>query len=324
MERKQLEVLIGSTLREITLTGILKGLVDGSSFKRGKVRDIFDLGDHLLITTTDRISAFDRVLTTIPCKGEVLNRLSLFWFGATKDLARNHLVEEVSGRSVLVKKCRQVPVEVVVRGYLTGSAWRDYQAGKAVSGIHLPAGMKFNQSFDEPIITPSTKEEGGAHDVAISTKEIVERGIVEKGLWQEIERTAKRLYQRGSERAQERGLILVDTKYEFGLDGDAVVLVDEIHTPDSSRYWHADSYDELYASGQRQRELDKEYLRNWLMEHGFRGDGPAPHIPEEIRVEVAWRYIRAFETITGQSFTVRGLDAESEGLRIAEVVRRYS
>ena len=212
----------------------------GTSLYRGKVRDVFDLGDRLLITATDRISAFDRVLSTIPYKGEILNRVSHQWFKLTKHIIPNHVAEVLSGRTIVVKKAKVVPVEVVVRGYLTGSAWRDYSAGKPVSGVELPKGMKRDQAFPEPILTPSTKEALGKHDEPISEADIVRRGIVEAGLWREIRETALSLFRLGASVALRRGLILVDTKYEFGLLPDGkLLLVDEIHTPDSSRYWYA-------------------------------------------------------------------------------------
>jgi phosphoribosylaminoimidazole-succinocarboxamide synthase len=284
---------------------------------RGKVRDVVDLGSELLLTTTDRISAFDRVLTTVPCKGEVLNTISLFWFGSTGDIIANHVREEVSARTVRTVKCSVVPIEVVVRGYLTGSAWRDYQAGSSVSGIALPPGMRFNQRFDRPLITPSTKEEKGLHDVPISREQIIASGKVERRLWERIEETAHALFKRGTEIAARSGLILVDTKYEFGLNSGELTLVDEVHTPDSSRYWYADSWPELFAGGAPQRELDKEYLRQWLLARGWKGDGEPPHIPDEVRLEVARKYVSAWETITGSPFTPHAMDGAEESALVA-------
>jgi phosphoribosylaminoimidazole-succinocarboxamide synthase len=281
-------------------------------FSRGKVRDIFDQGDELIISTSDRISAFDIVLHTIPCKGEVLNRIALYWFKQTEDIVPNHIVGSLNGRTIRVKKCSVVPVEVVVRGYLTGSAWRDYEGGNPVSGIPLPAGMKFNQKFDKPLFTPSTKAEGGEHDEPISGDEVIKRGLVDADIWRNIEDTAFKLFARGTELAAKQGLILVDTKYEFGILDNKLVLVDEVHTPDSSRYWYTDTYEELFRSGEKQKKLDKEYLRQWLMEQGFMGNGPVPDIPDEIRIEVASRYIRAFETVTGEAFVPESTDPESE------------
>jgi phosphoribosylaminoimidazole-succinocarboxamide synthase len=310
---------LSKTLEELQVDRLIETLGRTPALRptyvRGKVRDILTLGEHLLIVTTDRISAFDRVLTTIPCKGEVLNRISLFWFEETKDIVPNHLVEALSSRSALVRRCKVLPVEVVVRGYLTGSAWRAYRDGKSVSGIRFEPGMVKDQGFERPIITPSTKEERGEHDRPISREEILSEGLVSEALWEKVERIALALFARGSELVARQGLILVDTKYEFGLHGDELTLVDEIHTPDSSRFWYADGYDERLSQGENQRELDKEYLRRWLLERGYQGDGRAPEIPDEIRVEVAKRYITAFELITGQSFAPSGLSG-SEELRL--------
>jgi phosphoribosylaminoimidazole-succinocarboxamide synthase len=302
--------LLGSCLECLTLPA-------GTIVTRGKVRDVVDRGTELLLCTTDRISAFDKVLTTIPCKGEVLNTISLYWFQATSDIIANHIREEISARTVRAVKCGVVPVEVVVRGYLTGSAWRDYQQGGAVSGIRLPADMKFNQKFDTPLITPSTKEEKGVHDRPISREEIIASGKVEKKLWERIDETALALFARGTERAAARGLILVDTKYEFGLHQGELILADEVHTPDSSRYWYADSYAALFGQGAGQKELDKEYLRQWLLARNWKGDGVPPAIPDEIRVEVAKKYITAWETITGGAFTPHALGAREESSLIA-------
>ena len=269
---------------------------------RGKVRDIFDLGSRLLICTTDRISAFDVVLSTIPCKGEVLNRLSNYWFNRTTDIVANHIDDEVSARSVTVQKCDVLPVEVVVRGYLTGSAWRDYEKGKPISGIELKKGLRFNQRFDEPLLTPSTKAEQGDHDEPIASSEIVKRGIVEKALWEKVEETALALFKRGSEVAADRGLILVDTKYEFGVLNGELTLIDEIHTPDSSRYWYVDRYERAMSEGRNPEALDKEYVRLWLGEQGYKGEGTPPELPDNIRCEAARRYIEAFEQVTGRAF----------------------
>ncbi len=278
------------------------GLLAGAAHRSGKVRDIWDLGDRLLILVSDRVSAFDRVLTTLPCKGEVLNRTSLFWAEQTRDIIANHILGRPSPRSTLVRKCRVVPIEVVVRGYLAGSAWRDYGKGGTVSGIRLPAGMRENQRFERPLLTPSTKEEMGAHDRPISRAQIIAEGRVPEALWERIERTALALFERGSQLLARRGLILVDTKYEFGTAGDELLLVDEVHTPDSSRFWYAAEYAGRFAAGEPQRQLDKEYLRRWLMERGFMGEGEPPAIPDEVRIETAGRYVEAFETITGEPF----------------------
>ncbi len=291
-------------------------LTDRPFFTQGKVRDIFDLGERLLIYTSDRISAFDRVLGLVPHKGEVLNALSLYWFRHTSDIVPNHIIESITPRSVLVKKCDVFPVEVVVRGYLTGSAWRDYSAGRSVSGIELPLGMRMNERFEEPLVTPSTKAERGTHDAPISSEGVVSEGLATPEQWDTIRKAALSLYGRGSEICAHRGLILVDTKYEFGLLDGQIVLIDELHTPDSSRFWYADSYEELFAQGEKQRKIDKEYFRQWLMEEGFSGDGEPPEIPEEVLREVSKRYIRAYEAIIGKSFDPKSKNFEAERAEI--------
>ncbi|HAP44782.1 MAG: hypothetical protein A2087_02650 [Spirochaetes bacterium GWD1_61_31] len=284
----------------------------GLELYRGKVRDVVSSGDLVALVASDRLSAFDRVLTTVPFKGEVLTRVSSWWFERTADIIPNHLLAAadfggldaltLSGRCVVGRRCAMLPVEVVVRGYLTGSAWRDYQAGRSVSGIQLPRGLNYCEKFPVPLVTPSTKEAAG-HDQPVAGAQIVSSGLVELELWQQVEKTSLALFRRGQELAAERGLILVDTKYEFGLSAGKLTLADEIHTPDSSRYWYADSYLERYATGAQQRELDKETFRRWLLERGFSGDGEAPVIDDAVRLKTASRYIEAYEAITGTGFT---------------------
>ena len=285
-------------------------------FQRGKVRDIVTSGNRMVMTTSDRISAFDTVLGLVPSKGEVLNQISLYWFDKTRDIVPNHVETELSSRTVAVRQCEPLPVEVVVRGYLTGSAFRDYQAGRAVSGIELPAGMKFNQRFAEPLVTPSTKAEAGVHDRPISEEEIVASNLVEPELWSQIRSVALRLYHRGSAIAARRGLILVDTKYEFGLLDGTLTLIDEIHTPDSSRYWFEDSYEELFRRGEKQRKLDKEFLRQWLMEKGYQGEGEPPLIPHDMLSEVGLRYREAFALITGANLIPESPSPEAETAKV--------
>jgi len=315
MKREEISDYLSTTLDDTR-----PWLPAGVRLHSGKVRDILDLGERLLIITTDRISAFDRVLSTIPCKGEVLNRLSTYWFDETKDIIANHVIQDWTPRSMLVQKGEVVPIEVVVRGYLTGSAWRDYTAGNAVSGIKLPEGMRMNQRFETPLLTPSTKEEQGSHDRPISSDEILRSGIIDRKVWERIQSAALALFKRGSDILEKRGLILVDTKYEFALRGGEVILVDEIHTPDSSRFWFADTYRSLFEAGEDQRKIDKEYLRGWLMERGFMGNGRPPVIPDEVRVETAWRYIQAFQLITGQKFESETSGAEAEREKVLSLL----
>jgi phosphoribosylaminoimidazole-succinocarboxamide synthase len=271
---------------------------------RGKVRDNYSHGDRIVMITTDRVSAFDHVLGTIPFKGEVLSRLTLFWFDKVKDLAPTHLVDSPDPSVMVVKRAQALPVEVIIRGYITGSLWRDYQSGKAGAyGIDWPQGLRKDQPFDEPVLTPSTKEQYGKHDMPISEADIVARGLVPADVWQEAVAIARRLFARGQEWARQRGLILVDTKYEMGLVDGKLTVIDEIHTPDSSRYWVADSYAERFAAGQEPEMLDKENIRQWLIrEHGFSGHGAPPPLTDDVRVMLATKYIEVYERLTGERF----------------------
>ncbi|HEY0839409.1 MAG TPA: phosphoribosylaminoimidazolesuccinocarboxamide synthase [Vulgatibacter sp.] len=293
---------------------------------QGKVRDTYDLGDRMLLVATDRLSAFDVVLTSLPFKGQILNQIASFWFDATKDIAPNHVISQPDPSAVLAKKCKALPVEVIVRGYITGSLWRDYQKGTAGAyGIDFPKDLKKDQAFETPILTPSTKAAVGEHDEPISSADVVKRGLVPADLWEEIEKRALALFARGQEIARKQGLILVDTKYEFGLYGDELLVIDEIHTPDSSRYWEAAEYEERFASGKEQRMLDKENIRQWLIqERGYLGEGPAPEIPAEVRIDLARKYVANFERLTGKPFEpavgdpIARLDAN---LRQAGIIR---
>jgi len=271
---------------------------------RGKVRDNFSKGGRIVMVTTDRLSAFDRVLTTIPFKGEVLNRITAFWFEKTKDVAPNHLQDVPDPSVLVVRKLRPLSLEMVVRGYLTGSLWRDFQAGRGAKayGIELSPGMKKDQKFEKPILTPSTKEEVGKHDLPISPTELVARGTVTQRQWDEIAQYALALFARGQAWAKTRGLILVDTKYEFGVDESGkIFLIDEIHTPDSSRYWIAEGSEQRFAKGEDQKMLDKEFFRQWLIrERGYQGDGPLPEIPDGVRAELAGKYVELTTRLTGE------------------------
>jgi phosphoribosylaminoimidazole-succinocarboxamide synthase len=285
------------TLRQLDLPGL-------GELYRGKVRDNYTRGDRIVMVTTDRISAFDHVLGTIPFKGEVLSRLTAFWFDKVKDIAPIHLLESPDPSVMVVKKAKALPVEVIIRGYITGSLWRDYQAGKAGAyGIDWAKDLKKDQKFPAPIITPSTKAEYGQHDEPISEADIVAKGLVPAAVWKEATDVARRLFARGQEWALSRGLILVDTKYEMGIADGKLVVIDEIHTPDSSRYWVADGYEKRFAAGQEQEMLDKENVRQWLIkEHGFSGHGTPPALTDDVRVMLARKYIDVFERLTGQVF----------------------
>ncbi|MHB8874262.1 MAG: phosphoribosylaminoimidazolesuccinocarboxamide synthase [Myxococcaceae bacterium] len=270
---------------------------------QGKVRDTYRQGDRLTLITTDRLSAFDHVLTTIPFKGETLNRLSNFWFEKTRHVVKNHVLDVPDPNVTVARACQPFPIEVVIRDYLTGSLWRDYQKGThGAYGLPLEPGMKKDQRFGRPIVTPSTKAEYGQHDEPISEKEILERGLVQERDWRRAVEAALALFAEGQRWALGRGLILVDTKYEFGKQGEELYVIDEIHTPDSSRYWLAAEYQGRFGRGEEQRMMDKENIRQWLIkERGFQGQGKPPPIPDEVRVELAGKYLAAYEQLTGEA-----------------------
>lgn len=274
----------------------------------GKVRDNYTKGDERYLISSDRLSAFDRVICTIPFKGQVLTQMAKFWFEQTKDIIGNHVISYPDPQVCVGIQCKPLPIEMIVRGYITGvtttSAWYNYEKGvRNFCGNILPEGLKKNQKFDAPILTPSTKAEHGDHDESVSREEILKRTTLTPEQYDFIADASLKLYQRGVDIAAKQGIILVDTKYEFGLTPSGeIVLIDEIHTPDSSRFWFADEYEQRFASGEEQKKIDKEYLREWLASEGFRGDGEIPAIPDDIKVETARRYIEAFELITGQSF----------------------
>jgi phosphoribosylaminoimidazole-succinocarboxamide synthase len=272
---------------------------------RGKVRDNYSKGDRMVMITTDRLSAFDRVLTTIPFKGELLNRLTTFWFEKTRDVAPNHILDVPDPSVLVVRKLQPLAVEMVVRGYLTGSLWRDFQAGKGAKayGIELPREMRKDQKFETAILTPSTKEEVGKHDEPISPRELIARGTITQKQWDAMARMSLDLFRSGQDWAKQRGLILVDTKYEFGVDGAGKIwVIDEIHTADSSRYWIAAGSEERFQRGEDQKMLDKEFFRQWLIrERGYQGEGPLPGIPDEVRAELAGKYAELVQTLTGEA-----------------------
>lgn len=282
----------------------------------GKVRDNYSRGDRRILIVTDRLSAFDRIITLIPFKGQVLNQIAQFWFENTADIAGNHVIEFPDPNVVVAKQCQALPVEMVVRGYITGvtstSAWHHYEKGERnFCGNVLPDGMRKDQKFDAPIITPSTKAEHGDHDESVSREQILERGIISPEQFDEMAGMAMRLYERGVEICAKQGIILVDTKYEFGISPEGkIILIDEIHTPDSSRFWFADEYEARFASSEPQKKIDKEYLREWLAAKGFTGDGEIPVVPDDVRVETARRYIQAYELITGLQFNAEVGDVD--------------
>lgn len=272
----------------------------------GKVRDVYNIDDRLLVmVVSDRISAFDVVLPKgIPYKGQILNLIAAKFLDATADILPNWKISTPDPMVTLGRKCEPLKLEMIVRGYLAGSAWREYEKGaRELCGVKLPEGMHENDRFPVPIITPTTKADEG-HDENISREEILRNGIVSKEDYEKLERYALALFERGTKIASERGLILVDTKYEFGKVGDEIILIDEIHTPDSSRYFYAEGYEERQRKGEKQRQLSKEFVREWLMENGFRGrEGErVPEMTAEVVEKISERYMELYEQITGEKF----------------------
>ena len=275
----------------------------------GKVRDNYDLADgSRILISSDRLSAFDRILTCIPFKGQVLTQTARFWFERTGDICPNHVLAYPDPNVVVGKRLDILPVEIVVRDYLAGTTGTSiltlYKAGqRQMYGLTLPDGMRDNQRLPAPVITPTSKAYDGAHDAPLTPDEIVAQGLVTEAQWQQLSGYAFALFARGQQVARERGLILVDTKYEFGVDAEGtIILADEIHTPDSSRYWLADSYDARFAAGQKPESFDKDFVRNWVAERCDPYRDEIPEIPQSLILDTAAVYIRAFETITGQEF----------------------
>ncbi|MBW2606076.1 MAG: phosphoribosylaminoimidazolesuccinocarboxamide synthase [Deltaproteobacteria bacterium] len=280
-------------------------------FKRGKVRDVYDLGDTLLMVATDRISAFDVVIPDpIPDKGKILTQISLFWFDLMKPLLENHIIssktddypeeckkyaEILKGRSMLVKKTKPLPVECVVRGYISGSGWKSYQESGRICGIKLPEGLKESEKLAEAIFTPSTKEEVGTHDVNIDFDEAV--NLIGKDIAEKVRALSLEIYKKGTELADEKGIIIADTKFEFGLIEDEIILIDEVLTPDSSRFWPK----ETYRPGGSQESFDKQYLRDYLLSINWDQKPPAPPLPEEVIKNTRNKYIEAFNKLTGRN-----------------------
>lgn len=276
------------------------------SVYHGKVRDVYNINDELLVmVATDRISAFDVVLPRgIPYKGQVLNQIASKFLDATADIVPNWKIASPDPMVTVGRYCKPFPVEMIIRGYLTGSSWRTYKSGaREICGVPIPDGMKEHQRFPEPIVTPTTKAVEG-HDEDISEEEIISSGLVSAEDYARLKEYTIRLFERGTQMAAEKGLILVDTKYEFGKVGDQIYLIDEIHTPDSSRYFYADEYEERFAKGEPQKQLSKEFVREWLMANGFQGkDGQqVPEMTDEFVNSVSERYIELYEQVTGEKF----------------------
>ncbi len=300
---------------EATLRAALKIPLEGTHFDslgaryEGKVRDNYTtLDGRRILVTTDRISAFDRVLGTLPLKGQVLSQLAVFWFEKTRSIAPNHLLESPDPNVMIGIECVPLPVEVVVRNYITGvtstSIWTAYNRGdRTFCGHALPDGLRKNAKLPHAIVTPSTKAEHGGHDVSVSGDDLVASGVITRKDFDAVSEMALALFDAGVKHCAANGLILVDTKYEFGRAPDGrIVVMDEMHTPDSSRYWFANSYASRFEAGEEPESFDKEYVRRWLAAQGFKGDGPIPVIPDDVRVEASRRYIEAYERVVGAPF----------------------
>ena len=294
---------------------------------RGKVREIFRTGDTLLLVVTDRLSAFDRILGTVPYKGQVLNQLSAFWFAATADITPNHLLDIPDPNVSIVRALDPLPVEVVVRGYITGvtatALWYRYAQGeRTIYGIDFPDGLRKNDALSAPILTPTTKSRdpsGRGHDERITEREIVTSGLVPAALWEQVHDTAIAIFLRGQAIAHDAGLVLVDTKYEFGVDEDgALYLIDEVHTPDSSRFWLSDTYEQRIAQGQEPDNFDKEFIRLYYAAQGYRGEGEPFPLPLDLAVEASARYQRIYEMLTAREFAPAELPADARIARNLE------
>jgi phosphoribosylaminoimidazole-succinocarboxamide synthase len=288
----------------------------------GKVRDNYSQSDVRILITSDRLSCFDVVVTTIPFKGQVLTELAAHWFALTKHIIPNHLIDLPDPNVMVARNCTVFPVEIVVRAYLTGSAWRDYEAGRAVSGVKLPPGLRASEKLPEVIITPSTKAAKGEHDMPISEEEILSSGLVDKKQWAQAREAALALFALGQREAEKSGLLLVDTKYELGFYKDRLMLVDEVHTLDSSRYWVRESYERRFLSGEPPEMLDKEPTRQWLLSKGFMGNGPVPEFTDTHRVQIAHHYIDSYQRIARKEFegevgpAAQRIEARMKGYRL--------
>jgi phosphoribosylaminoimidazole-succinocarboxamide synthase len=299
-----------SSLRDLGQPSVLTGIDLPLPNKReGKVRISYDLsGGRRLFVTTDRLSAFDQLITSIPLKGQVLNQLSWWWFENTRDIINNHALSVPDPNVLIAQEASPLAVEVIVRGHITGvtstSLWRQYEQGaRNIYGYDMPEGLKKNQPLAHAIVTPTTKAEAGQHDEALSCVEVVQRNLVDAVLWDQVQDAALRLFARGQAVAQEAGLMLADTKYEFGTDSDGnLMLIDEVHTPDSSRYWEQSSFDERHVNGQEPISLDKEIIRRAMVDAGYSGNGTPPALSEQVLTETSEKYITAFETLTKTSF----------------------
>ncbi len=299
-----------------------------TNFYKGKVRDVYTINDkYMVMIVSDRISAFDVVLPKpIPYKGQVLNQIAAQFLEATKDIVPNWMISTPLPNATIGYKCETYPVEMVVRGNLTGHAWRTYKSGKReLCGVAMPDGMKENDFFEKPIITPTTKAHEG-HDEDISREEIISSGLVSKEEYEQLEKYTLALFERGKEIAKSRGLILVDTKYEFGRIGNTIYLIDEIHTPDSSRYFYLEGYEERQRKGEAQKQLSKEFVREWLMENGFQGkEGQqVPEMTEDVVGRISERYIELYEVVTGKTFQKHDVNYAEQQAKLEAELQKLS
>ena len=287
---------------------------------KGKVRDNYYDNDKIIMITSDRVSAFDHILGTIPFKGQILTEIANFWFEKTKHIAPNHIISSPDPQVLITKKAKTLPVEVIVRNYITGSLWREYSNGiNGQYGFMLPEGLRKDQKFDEVILTPSTKAEYGLHDEPISREEII-NGLVDENIYKKAEEYALQLFDEGKKWADQQGLILVDTKYEFGLVDGELIVIDEIHTPDSSRFWIKSEYKERFNKGEFQKMLDKENIRQWLIDQGFSGKGIPPKLSNEIRISLAEHYIELYKILLGKEFIPESGDVQK---RVIDNLNNY-
>ena len=319
ISQDQLLQLIPQTLNETNLP--LPGK------QSGKVRELYDLPNtQRLLVVTDRLSAFDRILARVPYKGQVLNQLSAWWFEQTKDIIPNHLNSIPDPNAAIVKKVNPIPVEVIVRGYITGvtttALWYRYSIGeRSIYGYDFPEGLRKNQVLPEPIITPTTKGGETGHDERLTCAEVVKKRILDEKIWNQVQTAALAIFKRGQELANKAGLILVDTKYEFGIGDDGqVMLIDEVHTPDSSRFWKADEYERRFEAGIEPDNFDKEFIRLAYAENGYRGDGEIPAMPDSLWAAASERYIAIYEMLTGESFIPGSYPVEERLLKNLEQV----
>ncbi|TET28340.1 MAG: phosphoribosylaminoimidazolesuccinocarboxamide synthase [Candidatus Heimdallarchaeota archaeon] len=326
MTTEQLRKQIKKHISSAFLSSDLKGY---GACKSGKVRELYTIDDKIMIVTTDRISAFDVVLTQgIPYKGQALNQTSEFWFDATQKIMNNHIIAVPDPNIMIAQHCEPIELEVVIRGYITGSAWRRYKYLKenneplVISGVEFPDDLRKDEKLPEPVFTPTTKAQEG-HDEEINPKEIISKGIITKDILDQLIEAAFKLYTAGNKLVSKSGGILVDTKYEFGLNPEGeVVLIDEVHTADSSRYWLKEQYEESFEKGLKQKGLDKEYVRSWLRDNGFTGDGVVPDLPDDVIINASLNVINAYELITAQKFKPAEEYASKD--RLISNLKKYS